>query len=114
MLPSCSCRSACSVKFVHLELAYSHIYLVVRTPSQDDVHEGFHIAKGTIVIVNFWYVSKVYPLRLTCDRCERRGMLHDKNVFSNPDSFMPERWLDQKMLDKAIDPWEISFGFGRR
>lgn len=45
-------------------------------------------------------------------------MLHDPNIFPDPSSFHPERFLNEdgslKSLEKHEDPVEIGFGFGRR
>ncbi|KAJ6477564.1 putative monooxygenase [Mycena sanguinolenta] len=62
--------------------------------SQDDIYEGIHFPKGSVLIPNAWY------------------MLHDPEVYSNPMEFDPDRYrgLDSEM-DKVTD---ISFGFGRR
>ncbi|KAJ6548443.1 putative monooxygenase [Mycena capillaripes] len=62
--------------------------------SQDDVYEGMHLPKGSLMIPNIWF------------------MLHDPKVFSNPDEFDPDRYhnLDSEM-DKVAD---LVFGFGRR
>ncbi|KAH9913275.1 cytochrome P450 [Fomitopsis serialis] len=68
---------------------------VVRTPAEDDVHRGYLVPKGTIVIVNFW------------------AMLHDKSRYDEPDEFRPERWLSRD-ADDNTDPLEVIFGFGRR
>ncbi|KAJ3490047.1 hypothetical protein NLI96_g1725 [Meripilus lineatus] len=69
-----------------------------RNPVEDDVYNGYHIPKGTTLLVNVW------------------GMLHDPNVYENPHTFDPDRWLKPGVdkTDKNIDPLEIAFGFGRR
>jgi len=43
--------------------------------------------------------------------------LHDPKIWSDPDSFIPERFqaIDMDKEENALrDPWKISFGFGRR
>ncbi|KAK7039437.1 putative monooxygenase [Favolaschia claudopus] len=62
--------------------------------NQDDMYEGMHIPKGSIVIPNIWH------------------MLHDPNEFTNPMKFDPDRYrnLDSEM-EKVTD---LVFGFGRR
>ncbi|KAJ7477019.1 putative monooxygenase [Mycena galericulata] len=61
---------------------------------QDDVYEGMHLPKGSLVIPNVWH------------------MLHDPEAYQNPMKFDPDRFqgLDSEM-DKVTD---IMFGFGRR
>ncbi|KAJ7753262.1 putative monooxygenase [Mycena metata] len=60
----------------------------------DDIYEGMHLPKGSILIPNVWH------------------MLHDPDVFTNPMKFDPDRYqnLDSKM-NKVTD---LVFGFGRR
>ncbi|KAJ6477534.1 putative monooxygenase [Mycena sanguinolenta] len=62
--------------------------------SQDDVYDGMHLPKGSVVVPNTWH------------------MLHDPEVYQNPMEFDPDRYqgLDSEM-EKVTD---ISFGFGRR
>jgi cytochrome P450 len=42
-------------------------------------------------------------------------MLHDEEVYPNPGAFMPERFIQDKVINtKLRDPRELIFGFGRR
>ncbi|KAJ7844085.1 putative monooxygenase [Mycena olivaceomarginata] len=61
---------------------------------QDDIYDGMHLPKGSLVIPNIWH------------------MLHDPTVFPNPMEFNPDRYqgLDSEM-DKITN---VMFGFGRR
>ncbi|KAG6831860.1 hypothetical protein H0H92_006977 [Tricholoma furcatifolium] len=63
---------------------------------KDDVHDGFFIPEGTLVITNIW------------------GLLHDPEVYVNPHFFNPERFIASKSRPAETDPKEICFGFGRR
>ncbi|KDQ58278.1 hypothetical protein JAAARDRAFT_193694 [Jaapia argillacea MUCL 33604] len=60
---------------------------------EDDVYEGYHIPKGSVVIPNIWQ------------------MLHDPSVYSNPSTFDPSRFTKAK---PERDPRDSCFGFGRR
>ncbi|KAF8965481.1 putative monooxygenase [Flammula alnicola] len=62
--------------------------------TQDDIYEGFHLPKGALILPNVWH------------------MLHDPEVFPNPEKFYPERFngSDSEMA-KVTD---LLFGFGRR
>ncbi|PPR01578.1 hypothetical protein CVT24_005869 [Panaeolus cyanescens] len=59
----------------------------------DDIHEGYFIPGGSIVIPNIW------------------KMLHDERVYHDPFRFNPERFLG---LNPEPDPTGVCFGFGRR
>ncbi|PCH37060.1 cytochrome P450 [Wolfiporia cocos MD-104 SS10] len=63
---------------------------------RDDIHEGYHVSKGTILFINIW------------------AILHDKSVYGDPDDFRPERWLSENLIDRESDSMDIAFGFGRR
>jgi len=64
--------------------------------TEDDVHEGYYIPKGTLVIPNVWF------------------MLHDPRTYSEPNEFRPERFLARDGKEPETDPRTICFGFGRR
>ncbi|OSD00712.1 cytochrome P450 [Trametes coccinea BRFM310] len=64
---------------------------------EDDVYEGYHLEKGSIVMVNIW------------------AILHDESRYTNPFAFNPDRFMKDGGLDPdAFDPEEVAFGFGRR
>jgi len=64
--------------------------------SEDDVHDGYYIPKGTLVIPNIWF------------------MLHDPRTYSEPNEFKPERFIARHGKEPEADPRTICFGFGRR
>ncbi|KAI0267098.1 cytochrome P450 [Gloeopeniophorella convolvens] len=85
-----------------LKWAASSLFAVV-TPigaphkaSVDDVHRGYHIPKDSIVVANIWH------------------MLRDPSVYSNPEQFSPERFLETDGRSAEQDPKVCAFGFGRR
>ncbi|KAF9790925.1 cytochrome P450 [Thelephora terrestris] len=59
---------------------------------EDDVYKGYSIPKGAVVVVNVW------------------GICHDPEVYSNPDQFLPERFMGETPEPDL----EFMFGFGRR
>jgi len=62
--------------------------------SESDVYDGYEIPKGALVLPNIWH------------------MLHDPEVYENPDEFIPERFNDDEVeMAKVTD---LVFGFGRR
>lgn len=66
-------------------------------PVSDDCYNGFLIPKGTTIIGNLW------------------AMHRNPRDYPDPDSFKPERWLNEKLRrphpsKKAMNP----FGWGRR
>jgi cytochrome P450 len=60
---------------------------------EDNIHEGYMIPKGTLIIPNIWF------------------MLHDPQVYPEPSKFSPERFLGPQPQQ---DPRNVCFGFGRR
>ncbi|KAK0234240.1 cytochrome P450 [Armillaria fumosa] len=64
--------------------------------TEDDVHSGYFIPKGTIVFANIW------------------NMLHDPTVYDKPFEFKPERFIRTEDKEPELDPYQVSFGFGRR
>ncbi|KZT28780.1 cytochrome P450 [Neolentinus lepideus HHB14362 ss-1] len=62
---------------------------------QDDVHDGYFIPEGTLVIANIWSVK----------------FLHDPKTYADPMTFNPDRFLGSQ---PEHDPREYCFGFGRR
>ncbi|TCD70033.1 hypothetical protein EIP91_005285 [Steccherinum ochraceum] len=63
---------------------------------QDDVYNGMFIPKGTTIIPNAW------------------AMLHDPEIYPDPETFNPDRFLAGEGRTPAPDPREPLFGFGRR
>ncbi|KDQ64909.1 hypothetical protein JAAARDRAFT_28565 [Jaapia argillacea MUCL 33604] len=61
--------------------------------TQDDVHDGYFIPKGTIAFANIWW------------------FLHNPDTYTNPMEFNPDRFLGE---NPPPDPREYVFGFGRR
>ncbi|KAF9449155.1 cytochrome P450 [Macrolepiota fuliginosa MF-IS2] len=82
------------------ELLRWHLVTPLALPhmtSEADEYDGFYIPKGTIVMGSSW------------------TMLHDPDVFDEPMRFIPERYLkDGQPNTKLRDPWDFSFGYGRR
>ncbi|KAG1804548.1 cytochrome P450 [Suillus subaureus] len=64
--------------------------------TEDDIHDGYYIPKGSLVIPNIWF------------------MLNDPQTYANPSQFNPERFLDNNGKDPELEPHKICFGFGRR
>ncbi|TFY83920.1 hypothetical protein EWM64_g94 [Hericium alpestre] len=62
----------------------------------DDVYNGYFIPAGSIVIGNSWAV------------------LHDENLFPDPFTFNPGRFLDPNISQRALAAVDHAFGFGRR
>ncbi|KAJ7584571.1 cytochrome P450 [Mycena floridula] len=63
---------------------------------KEDEYLGYRIPAGTLIIANLW------------------AMLHDEEIYPDPDSFIPERFLTDGRLNNVQDPRDIVFGAGRR
>ncbi|KAE8155236.1 cytochrome P450 [Aspergillus avenaceus] len=61
--------------------------------TEDDHYNGYLIPKGSLILPNIWEFT------------------HDPNVYHEPDTFKPERFLGDT---PEPDPHTLSFGFGRR
>ncbi|KAJ8093033.1 hypothetical protein AAF712_002388 [Marasmius tenuissimus] len=68
---------------------------VFKAASADDVVEGYVIPKGTTIIGNIW------------------AMTRDETMYPDPESFKPERFLNDDGTCNEDDV-SIAFGFGRR
>ncbi|KAJ2933474.1 hypothetical protein H1R20_g3643, partial [Candolleomyces eurysporus] len=64
--------------------------------TQDDIHDGYYIPKGSLVIPNIW------------------KMTHDPRTYKNPMEFNPDRFLPEDGRLPEPDPTGFCFGFGRR
>ncbi|KAH7913699.1 cytochrome P450 [Hygrophoropsis aurantiaca] len=64
--------------------------------TQDDEYRGWTFTSGSLFMVNLW------------------SILHNKDVFPDPESFNPERFLTGVTAEKAIKTVKYAFGFGRR
>ncbi|KAJ7634335.1 cytochrome P450 [Roridomyces roridus] len=64
--------------------------------SEDDIHNGWFIPKGSIVIANIW------------------KMTHDPRVYTDPMNFNPGRFIPCENKQPEMDPTDLVFGFGRR
>ncbi|KAG6845597.1 hypothetical protein H0H87_006650 [Tephrocybe sp. NHM501043] len=64
--------------------------------TEDDVHDGYFIPKGSIVMANVW------------------GLMHDPEVYADPHTFNPDRFIATEGKSAEPDPRGLCFGFGRR
>ncbi|KAG2158980.1 cytochrome P450 [Suillus bovinus] len=64
--------------------------------SKDDIHDGYYIPKGSMVVPNIWF------------------MLNDPERYANPSQFNPDRFLANDGREPETEPRTICFGFGRR
>ncbi|KAF8741962.1 cytochrome P450, partial [Rhizoctonia solani] len=87
---------ACAVETradrVHIAIAH--------VATEDVIHEGYKIPKGTTLLPNIWSMSR------------------DATMYPSPNEFLPERFLPKScggLHDQpAVDPNDFVFGFGRR
>jgi cytochrome P450 len=66
------------------------------TSIEDDVYKGFFIPKGTMVMPNFWAITR------------------DESIYHEPERFNPERFFDADGSLNGDTVVEYAFGFGRR
>ncbi|EMD38834.1 hypothetical protein CERSUDRAFT_63783 [Gelatoporia subvermispora B] len=64
---------------------------------KDDEYNGFRIPGGSVLMQNTW------------------AILHDPEMYPDPEAFKPERYLKDGRVNPAIlDPTTVAFGTGRR
>jgi len=66
------------------------------TSTEDDICEGYLIPKGAMLLPNIWHFT------------------HDPELYSDPMTFKPERFLQLDNHQPEPDPHLFVFGFGRR
>ncbi|EKM77722.1 hypothetical protein AGABI1DRAFT_42888 [Agaricus bisporus var. burnettii JB137-S8] len=72
-------------------------FAVPHVAIEADEYNGYYIPKGTIVFGNSW------------------TFMHDPEVYKDPETYIPERFLKDGKLDSSIrDPSTAVFGYGRR
>ncbi|KAL0565217.1 hypothetical protein V5O48_016811 [Marasmius crinis-equi] len=64
--------------------------------AHDDEYSGYLIPAKTTIIGNIW------------------GMMHDQNIYPDPDVFDPDRFTGIDGRKVEDDPRQVVFGFGRR
>ncbi|KAI0326111.1 cytochrome P450 [Cubamyces sp. BRFM 1775] len=65
--------------------------------TKEDQYRGWAIPKGATVLINIW------------------AILHDTELFPDPDVFRPERYLKEGQLDDEMcERTSVAFGMGRR
>ncbi|KAK7442492.1 hypothetical protein VKT23_016090 [Stygiomarasmius scandens] len=66
--------------------------------TEDDYYKGYFIPKNSVVFANTW------------------AILHDKDMYPDPDTFDPSRWLtpDGSIINADLREPVSNFGFGRR
>lgn len=81
---------------------------------EDDVYNGMVIPCGTLVFANVWYALHI-PSR-SMSSPSSRNMTRNPDVFPDPESFNPERYMEEMDAATATarDPRNFVFGFGRR
>lgn len=97
---------------------------IPHTNAADDVYKGYFIPKGSFIVPNAWYVVLSFSVYMASthtlyfvliDVLSTRAMLHDANVYPDPDNFRPERFLTTEgELDKTVLDPDAVFGFSRR
>ncbi|CAI7617955.1 unnamed protein product [Penicillium bialowiezense] len=89
---------------------------IAHTSTQDDICEGYFIPKGSSILANIWYTLPYFFHKIDSHLTPIfRAFTHDPNVYHDPMTFKPERFLISSDGDlPERDPHLLVFGFGRR
>ncbi|KAJ7651122.1 cytochrome P450 [Roridomyces roridus] len=68
-----------------------------------DGHPAYLIPKGALVFPNLWFALSLF-----------RHMSHDPDVYPDPMTFNPNRFIETDTKKSEQDPARICFGYGRR
>ncbi|KAK7449257.1 hypothetical protein VKT23_013401 [Stygiomarasmius scandens] len=74
----------------------SIVPILPHSSDTDDIYEGYLIPKGSFVMVNVWKI------------------LHDPEIYPEPGTFLPERFIATPDGKTQMDPEQLTFGLGRR
>ncbi|KAN0126201.1 O-methylsterigmatocystin oxidoreductase [Lactarius tabidus] len=69
---------------------------VPHASTEDDIYRGFFIPKGSIIITNSW------------------GILHNPDLYPDPETFNPERFLNKDGTFRDDPTISLAFGGGKR
>ena len=86
------------------ELFRWHLATPIRAPHRvvaDDEYNGYLIPGGATVFVNMWSVYRSCLLAWQYLKVVSRAILHDPEVYPQPNDFMPERFLDSEELGRS-------------
>jgi cytochrome P450 len=83
---------------------------------EDDIHDGYYIPKGSLIIPNIWSVLPFSVCWVAGFNAlnGNRFMLNDPQTYANPSQFNPERFLANNGKEPETEPRTVCFGFGRR
>ena len=101
------------VILISTRLIQSYYVGVPHSIDTDDIYNGYLIPGESIIMANIWLVL----LYLLCvsSQPNARSMTRNEEIYPEANSFKPERFIKNGVLNKEIrDPREFIFGFGRR
>lgn len=68
--------------------------------------------KGSIMVANAWYVDRLVRMNVYL-RCHR-AILHDPELYPEPEEFKPERFLNKDGTVREDPAISLAFGIGKR
>jgi hypothetical protein len=76
-----------------------------------DTYNGYHIPANATVLGNTWYLRHYLLCPYSDTGIYYRALLHDPEVYPDPETFIPERYE----AENVPDPMDYgAFGYGRR